>query len=128
MEDHPTKGQGGGFVYVAAHGINLYRVKRLAAIQRQVVSLGRYLANENYDLTSTRFCCTVASISPSLAYASTPTRPWQGPVETMTKIAGNDGASVWHIAGPNPGAEQRWSYDCPKYGRRKEVIVETSYL
>lgn len=75
------------FVYMPTRGINLYPVKPPAAsIQRLLVSLVGYLANENYDLTSTRFYCTgtlVSSACPSfpsffvftfsLAYASTPT-------------------------------------------------------
>lgn len=75
------------FVYMPTRGINLYPVKPPAAsIQRLLVSLFGYLANENYDLTSTRFYCTgtlVSSACPSfassfvftfsLAYAATPT-------------------------------------------------------
>lgn len=35
-------------------GINLYRIEPAGNVQRSLVSLSRYLANENYDLTSTR--------------------------------------------------------------------------
>lgn len=86
------------FVYMPTRGINLYPVKPPAAsIQRLLVSLFGYLANENYDLTSTRFYCTgtlVSSACPSfassfvftfsLAYAYQRTRPkLAGPSATL---------------------------------------------
>lgn len=89
------------FVYMPTRGINLYPVKPPAAsIQRLLVSLFGYLANENYDLTSTRFYCTGTLVSPaclgllrppglpgptfSLAYAYRPTRPkLTGPSATL---------------------------------------------
>lgn len=65
-----TTGRGMGpfgqrvFVYMPTRGINLYPVKPPAAsIQRLLVSLFGYLANENYDLTSTRFYCTGTLVS-----------------------------------------------------------------
>lgn len=70
MEAATTRrfGHRGVFVYMPTRGINLYPVKPAAAsIQRLLVSLFGYLANENYDLTSTRFyCITGTLVFPSL--------------------------------------------------------------
>lgn len=44
------------FVYMSARGINLYHVEASAAsVQRLLISFWRYLANENYDLSSEGF-------------------------------------------------------------------------
>lgn len=45
------------FIYMSARGINLYHVEASAAasVQRLLVSFWRYLANENYDLSSEGF-------------------------------------------------------------------------
>lgn len=41
------------FIYMSTRGINLYHVEASAAsVQRLLVSFWRYLANENYDLSS----------------------------------------------------------------------------
>lgn len=65
MEAATTRRSGhrGVFVYMPTRGINLYPVKPAAAsIQRLLVSLFGYLANENYDLTSTRFYCITGTL------------------------------------------------------------------
>lgn len=60
------------FIYMSTRGINLYHVEASAAIQRLLVSFWRYLANENYDLSSEGFYGTSALVSSasccSLAY------------------------------------------------------------
>lgn len=66
------------FIYMSVHGINLYHVKASAAsVQRLLVSFWRYLANENYDLSSEGFYGTSTLVSSasccSFAYVYTPT-------------------------------------------------------
>lgn len=52
------------FIYMSVHGINLYHVKASAAsVQRLLVSFWRYLANENYDLSSEGFYSTSTLVS-----------------------------------------------------------------
>lgn len=65
-------------IYMSVHGINLYHVKASAAsVQRLLVSFWRYLANENYDLSSEGFYGTSTLVSSasccSFAYVYTPT-------------------------------------------------------
>lgn len=72
---------------MSAHGINLYHVEASAAsVQRLLVSFWRYLANENYDLSSEGFYSTSTLVSsPSCrpsrlyAYVYMPTRPSSEP-------------------------------------------------
>lgn len=59
------------FIYMSARGINLYRVEASAAsVQRLLVSFWRYLANENYDLSSEGFYGTSTLVSSASCWPS----------------------------------------------------------
>lgn len=56
---------------MSARGINLYRVEASAAsVQRPLISFWRYLANENYDLSSKRFYGTSTLVSLASCWSS----------------------------------------------------------
>ncbi|KYN13904.1 hypothetical protein ALC57_13978, partial [Trachymyrmex cornetzi] len=59
------------FIYMSTHGINLYHVEASAAsVQRLLVSFWRYLANENYDLSSEGFYGTSTLVSSASCWLS----------------------------------------------------------
>lgn len=62
------------FIYMSARGINLYHVEASAAsVQKLLVSFWRYLANENYDLSSEGSYDTSTLISAASCRSSRPT-------------------------------------------------------
>lgn len=57
------------FIYMSARGINLYQASA-ASVQRLLVSFWRYLANENYDLSSEGFYGTSTLVSSASCWPS----------------------------------------------------------